>query len=419
MPEESTNRSVGAIFYDQTLFLGRHTEIQSVKEVLALMVGQGQGSHILMFRGSRGLGKTWFSLHLQRIVIPEWKKEQRNDVTNLWIGMDTIPDLAYGEKTSDPGEYRFFSGSSDHAPEASTHKLLYYIAQQIDALHSMDAGYIQIQWILDKLRASDCYLVLVFDSLFELEWKYISELERAVLAPLSELANVLLIITGRGPEYTWSIARFRAQPAAVLKPFEEEYEPHVEQDYIADQLRTQAFTQHTLSDIREQEIIQQIKAQTKGYPLNNLLIAQALITPEQWDLYADELLEPYPKLSDEGKATIKALATLSPDARFREEEIEELGSYVAKKQLSGTDVRRQLYSSNIIHWDRGGWVIEEAVADFFRAQLVFDSNIKERFTALHQRAIAMYDRWQKEEQNPQAYKQEISYHREQLGKEPS
>ena len=59
------------------------------------------------------------------------------------------------------------------------------------------------------------------------------------------------------------------------------------------------------------------------------------------------------------------------------------------------------------------------MADFFRAQLGFDSNIKERFTALHQRAIAMYDRWQKEEQNPQAYKQEISYHREQLGKEPS
>lgn len=255
---------------------------------------------------------------------------------------------------------------------------------------------------------------MILDSLFEIDWKYLSAIERAILAPLSELSNVILILTGRGPEYNWSTARFRAQPPYILKPFAEEYNPASDTNYISRQLYEQVFVQSAVTHTNQEEIVEKIKQSTMGYPLNNILIAQALIDPAAWDACGEKLFEPYPTLTEDDKNAIKALAILHPAARFREEEIEELAPITAGKKLSGSIIRKQLYASNIMSWDRGGWLIEEAVTDFFRAQLVFDPHIKKRHQELHTQALSMYERWQNEEQNPQAYKQEISYHRDRV-----
>jgi len=405
------------LLYEPSLFLGRDHEIRAVIGALDGLVAGVQGPRIVIFRGSRGHGKTWLSLHLQRTVLPDWQqKHPATKIMTVWVGLDEDPERAYG--VASERELYFFPQTRSHStPEDLTQKLLDHIAEQLDALRTPDAGYAQTQWIIDALKSrgfgsdnsKSQYLVLLLDSVFETDWVYLREIERTLLAPLSELPNVLLVLTGRGPDYPWNTARFRDIPPTILGPFS------ISDSYLRDQLETQVFNQLEISNSEKQRVIRAVEQYSRGYPLNNWLIAQSLLDPETWETHLQQLLDAYPRLTQHDKAAIKGLSILSPETRFREEEVAILGSVVAGVELSGRFIRQQLYASNVIRWDQGGWVVEESLAAFYNAVLYLNESEYQLCVQLHQTAIGMYRSWQREEDSQELFDAELHYHRQRLG----
>ncbi len=71
-----------------------------------------------------------------------------------------------------------------------------------------------------RQRAPSQIIVLIFDSVAEVSWDFLKLLERYFLAPVAELEQVLLVISGRPPMYIWESQQLRIYvKAKELPPF--------------------------------------------------------------------------------------------------------------------------------------------------------------------------------------------------------
>lgn len=152
----------------------------------------------LLFRGHRGFGKTWLSLHLHRTVIPEM-----TGVKSLYISLCPLPE-EYQQTLRPDNEWSISSRMQD--PEDLCLKLLLWICRCIGIENPPNPTFEDLQNSLiteiEKQLKLDM-LVLIFDSVFEADWSVLQILESKILDPLTRLSNTFFIMTGGGRSYPW------------------------------------------------------------------------------------------------------------------------------------------------------------------------------------------------------------------------
>ncbi|MGQ9550430.1 MAG: hypothetical protein ACUVSW_12520 [Roseiflexus sp.] len=442
--------------YDPDLFVNREHEIRVVTDALqGIARGDPEQVRTIMFRGERGLGKSWLAIHLHRFILKE-------EAPRILPGYRVMSLLFY--LTSPPstradfeGEWRIESddeqaiaGGDETRYEPVLQNLLAWVAKQLDVIRAPYAPLRDMAaWLAQDVKQlldgkQNLLICLLFDSVFETNWHFLDYLERYLLATFAALPRVLIVMTGRGRPYLWKSPYLRTEcEEQSLTPFSGEQ--------VAEQIR-RSLTRSSdfsamvtrLSDSAIERLAQQVIDLGGGYPLTNDLLAGALVRQalnrlpddrrtsvehltealHREEIDADVLQEVALRLldvvpqerRDRLRKAFDALCVLKEG--FRENEMPYLLAALQNTQPEGEQytiaamraLRDQLLETNLVRWQDKRYVLDEAV------RAVLEQYLKLRrpddWRRLHECAAHLYTEWaQKYQSSRDHYEQRAVYHR--------
>lgn len=379
------NRSF--LVYTPGAFIDREPEIAAVTGLTRKLVEGGRKPGMpraVTIRGERGSGKTWLSLHLHRHELPKIP-----GVVSVLISLIPmlVPDYRpYGEKGK--GEYFEIVPDervSDQERQESCKSLLNWVSQELETTTAPDASLDELSnWLARDLEHRNQTFVILLDSIFEVNWLYLKNLESYLLAPLAALPNVLIVLTGRGKLYPWISPYLRVEvEERKLEPFTDER--------IAEQIKQ--FSSETKLSVEE------IKNIGGGQPLNNFFLATSQDWMQEIDTIIDLLLDIRP-----GKSRVilrdyfESLCVLDG---FREEEIPHmLAAYYqdeTRKTMSIIDVRKlrdDMVATNLVRWEDSRFKVDEPLRRLLETYI--KTNKREKWQQLQCAAYTLYQKWAKE-----------------------
>ncbi len=425
--------------YRPELFVNRETEIKHVTDALrGIADGKTEHARTIIFRGERGLGKSWLAFHLHRHVLSEEAPRllpQRRIVSfliNLTPPVNVIGETApAGEWHITRDEVALVANGDEQKFEPVLRRLLNWLTERLGVVRAPFAPVRDLSaWLAmdvkQKLeKESSLLLCLLFDSVFEANHTFLDALERHVLATLAALPRVLIVMTGRGRPYLWKSPYLRTEhEEQPLQPF------RLEQ--VVDQIRRSLrdasglpATVNQLSDDALTRLAQQVIETGGGYPLTNHLLAlalvrraldrlpddqrnnaerladaldQTLIDVEILEQVADRLLEVVP--ADDRRTlreAFEALCVLKDG--FRENEMPHLLAVRRNGKPEGPEyelpavrkLRDRLLETNLVRWQDKRYALDEAVRAVLETYLkLAHPNVWKR---LHERAAALYQEW--------------------------
>ena len=372
--------------YQPGLFVNRTAEVGLVSGLVEQMLDTRAGPppiRTIVFRGERGSGKTWLSLHLKRHILA-----QKPGVDTLMLNL--FPPLEYKRAREEPQGGELFIPdigiTSQSDPDKACKQILQWIAEQMQFEIMPNAPLANLgEYVVRcfKKRLEKNILVLIIDSVFEADWGFLEKLEQAFLGQLAALPRVLILMTGRGRPYPW-------------------VSPYLRVD--AEETSLRAFTQ--------QEVAQQIKAQMPnstlsaekvlelggGYPISTIVLASGSDNVGALDKVVEILLSVVPRQQQaELRPRFEALCLLDG---FRDEEIPfMLAAYYNDPQyLKWTTsqvraMREPMISTHLVHWKEGKFTIDEAVRKILDNYLALQQKDPDRWRRLHCQAHALYLKW--------------------------
>jgi len=221
--------------YHRELFLDRMVETDHFESFLDRVAeGKAGLKRVLVFRGERGIGKSWLLQHLHTLA------QDRASVASF---------LVQFKPEQDEPQPRIDASTSDDACivycalntfESSSAEPVLAYAEQFEQLLARLFGYLRQKGLIDSelpsgsvdelslglvlmlksgLDTEGSILVLLVDSVFEADWKFVKWLEDYLLAPLLALDRVAIVLSGRGRPYPWihSLLRHPAMPDALSR----------------------------------------------------------------------------------------------------------------------------------------------------------------------------------------------------------
>ncbi len=365
----------------------------------------------VVFHKEIGSGKTWLVLYLKREVL-----SHLFNVTTLFVSFGK----PFQDSSLAPGEY--VVDEKLYAPDASPDELargvLAWIAQQdsINASTSPTGDLIEqtgllVNAIREKFK--ERVLVLIFDSIFEVDWTKLAKLENALLAPLAALPRVVMVLTGRGRMYPWESPYLRVN-VAPFKSAEGEFIPL--RPFTSLEVATQLqLLKQTLSPSLPAETIHQLGG---GYPWINYLLAMGGNEPAATRIAREGLLDVIP---EERKAQVsRDLEALCVLQGFRESEMPKMWAAYDDRgngdEMSKAEIRMRrdhLLDTYFMHWRDGRFVIDEPIRRVLESYL--KTNDLKRWERLQRRAKQLYETWAKDFQKYEKHFQDqAAYHARQL-----
>jgi hypothetical protein len=435
--------------YRADLFVNREKEIETVTKALENIArGDAEQVRTIVFRGERGLGKSWLALYLHRSAIKEKASPRIPDyrIVSFLISLTPPPK----DKEFQVGEREWYITSNDISQiesgderhyEHLLQELLAWIAEQLDIVRTPYASLRDLSaWLAQDLRKKleseqDLIICLILDSVFEANRSFLDYLERYLLAAFAALPRVLIIMTGRGRPYLWKSPYLRLEREdQLLTPFSLEQ--------VAEQIRRSLRDISVTANLSDEAIEQLAKKVINlggGYPLTNELLARALVdqvlgrSPKSDDLeqainsatiddkvladIASRLLEVIPeKWRDRLLEVLNALCVLKDG--FREHEMPYFLAELRNTKPEGPEytitamrgLRDLLLETNLGRWQDTRYVLDEAVRTVLEQLL--KSQKREVWQRLHARAVNLYEDWAKRYPNSRQYlEQRAEYHR--------
>ncbi len=395
--------------YSPALFVGREELIQRIQEIMdKIHKGASDRNPVrsILVKGERGSGKTWLSLHLQRKVLPDlpWVK-------SLLIRLSPNLDERRRNIESEKGEKeidtrsRGIQGLTPEEGHLLCSDILEWIAAQLEvpvikggALKDLSSW---IQRKIETMVQERRVFVLVLDSLFEADWNFLDTFENYLLAPLANIPNTLLIMTGRGKIYPWVSPSLKMdRHEEVLLPFSKS---EVEQQ---------------LSKEPGQPVLsaEEIFRLGKGYPLTNILLAHETDRVKALNTVADILLSVIePDRRPLLRVWLEALCVLDG---FRDEEVAPmLSAYHNKPDEEGPDLievrkeREYLVSMRIVRWENGKFIIDETIRFLLESYLFEKRPSPQEWVRQQKKAYQLYKQWGKEfSKHYGYYEQKAEFH---------
>ncbi len=367
----------GRLPYSPETFVDREAEIALVEGLTQqILHGELNRPRALMFQGERGSGKSWFSQHLARTILPAIP-----GVTSLLIGLYAAPE---GEQLPE-NEYYLNVAPDAIDPDAATRSILEWIAGRLNTTTAQDASPRELStWLprdIEKMFAARA-LVLIFDSVLEADWNFLTKLETYLLAPLALLPRVLIVMTGRGQLYSWESPYLRVDMASKqLEPFNEAK--------IYEQLERQ----HIASHLSPKEIYEL----GGGHPLVNLMLAQNDDTLAAMDEAVRVLLSVIQPIR-RSQQVRQYFEALSPLEGFREDEmIQMFKAYFGAEHgewdmRSVREARDECIRTHLMRWENSQFVIDQSLRLILLNHLRMQRpNTKWR--QLEEQACQMYAAW--------------------------
>lgn len=388
---------------DEFLPETREQDVKLVQDVLAAVAqNRPDQPRTIILRQEVGSGKTWFVYYLKREILAKIP-----NVRTLLVSLSPTPPRE--ENKTD--EYLVLP--EIYAPEADAETLakhlLEWVAKQLDPNGAPQADLAeQTTWLRNKVAQEfkQETLVLIFDSLFELDWNKLPRLERALLAPLAAIPRVVLILTGRGRIYSWespllrvNVARF---PTAPLRPFDEK--------------EIQAQLDKQCREHPPKLSVQTILELGGGYPWVNYLLAQGATKQAATQIAAEKLTEVI--RDPEARARVRRdLEALSVLEGFSENEMRVMfAAYAKTAEPSKPEVRQrrdEILNTFLMHWRDGRFVIDEPMRRILENYLKY--NEPKKWQLLHCRAKQLYQDWAKQfPDHTEAFTKRAKHHNEQL-----
>ncbi len=421
--------------YNPDQFVNREREIEQVKKALTqLRKEPSERAQIIIFRGERGLGKTWLALHLHRKVLKEVNPAPRS----FLIHLQPIEEKVAGEDewriadhVADQERTRIERGDTA-ACEAIIKDMVNWLTAKLDITRAPAATLREISsWMAEDIRRKldnnpELIVSLILDSVFETNHTLIDTLEQYLLAPLLSLPRALIIMTGRGRPYLWK------SPYLRLEGREEQLEPFANDNDVKEQIKHILKSNHWPA---ESEIIQAIIDQiseiiNKPPPLTARLLTEALIQKANPEQIADSSIDGamIAQVSDQLLKGIidddnvrHQLETISIlNEGFRENEMAILltdsDKHASPDLAQARRLVDQLLASGLLRWQDKRYVIDEAARAVLEAKLRL--NQRERWRTLHQRAAEQYQAWHDKFNHPY-YFERAEYHRQQAASSAS
>jgi len=364
--------------YHSDRFVDRDTEIDLVLQKTAQLAnGAVVEKRVVIFHGFRGVGKSWL---LQEIG-------NRLGGSNPAPAFIAFLDLSkfippsYQEKIADE--------QVALANDIVSTTILYVdghvkIRTGFSSSSSRDPLYEQAERLKDNIRRLTEPLVLLVDHVDESPRKVLEQLEDRFLAPLVVLPKVLIVLAGRGREYTWKKEEFR------LKCDERDlvsFDLHFTEQQLAKQIPG--------AEAKAAEIF----STSGGYPWTNYLLAKHSVSDlAALDQCADFLLRGLP-VSDDAYDYLQALSVLRV---IHDETILPLlsayfgdSSYDVATHRQGRSraIRQALIQTTLVKWveESGGYVMDEALSNILEHRLYLRD--PDCWTRLHVKAKELFTGW--------------------------
>ena len=440
--------------YRPDLFVNRENEIKAVTNALQNIArGDSEQMRTIVFRGERGLGKSWLALHLHRSVLKD-EALPNYRIVSLFVRLAPLPEGLTVDKQewhiTDDDASRIAEGDERHY-ELLLQKLVAWVAEQLGIVRAPYAPVRDLSaWLAQDVNHkldSEPHLVicLILGSVFETNWNFLDHLERYLLAAFAALPRVLIVMTGRGRPYLWKSPYLRTEREdQSLTPFS------VEQ--VVEQIRRSLSNAPDLSpavaglsDEALTRLARRVIDLGGGYPLTNELLASAFVRqaldrlPEGGSLeqaldretidasvlenVANRLLEVVPGDQRHSLDEIfNALCVLKDGVR--ENEMPYLLAALRNTQPEGSaytiaamrELRDRLIETNLVRWQDKRYVLDEAVRTVLEQYLKLQRhNVWRR---LHEHAADLYATWaQKYPGSRGYYDQRAAYHRGVLEKD--
>jgi len=439
--------------YRPDLFVNREQEIETVNRALQNIArggGDAEQVRTIVFRGERGLGKSWLALHLHRSVLREEAPRMLPDyrIVSLFVSLSPPPEgLTVDERewhiTHDDAHR--IAGEDETHYEALLQKLVAWVAEQLGIVRAPYAPVRDLSaWLAQDVKhklESEPHLVicLILDSVFETNWNFLDHLERYLLAAFAALPRVLIVMTGRGRPYLWKSPYLRTErDEQSLTPFS--VEQVVEQ--IRRSLSNAPDRPPAVADLSDEaltRLAQRVIDLGGGYPLTNELLASAFvrqaldrmpegenleqaldretISADVLDAVARRLLEVIPEeRRDRLREAFDALCVLKDG--FRENEMPYLLAALRNTQPEGSaytiaamrELRDRLIETNLVRWQDKRYVLDEAV------RIVLERHLKLQrhnvWRRLHEHAADLYETWAQKYPGSRGYfEPRANYHR--------
>ncbi|MGQ9548125.1 MAG: hypothetical protein ACUVWS_05825 [Roseiflexus sp.] len=442
--------------YRPDLFVNRETEIRVVTDALQKIAGgDSEQVRTIVFRGERGLGKSWLAFHLHRFVLQEEVLHLLPDyrVVSLLINLMPPPEsLTAGERewhiTSDDAHE--IAKGNEQRYESLLQELVAWVAERLNIVRAPYAPLRDLSaWLAQDVRRlldqEPCLLIcLILDSVFETNWNFLDHLERYLLAAFAALPRVLIVMTGRGRPYLWKSPYLRTErEEQSLTPFVvEQVVSQIRQSLANTFDRSSAVPR--LSDEVLTRLAQRVIELGGGYPLTNQLLASAfvhqaldrlpddqrtsvehlereldqeVVNADVLDAVAHRLLEVVPEdRCYRLREAFDALCVLRDG--FRENEMPHLLAALHHTRPEGAaytiatmrELRDRLLETHLVRWQDKRYVLDEAV------RTVLEQTLKVRrpddWRRLHRCAAELYETWAQQYPSSRGYyEQRTAYHR--------
>ena len=376
--------------YDPSKFVDRHKELQLVVgKAKDLAVGSRVEKRIVVFHGARGAGKTWLLLEIERCL-----KQELATVLTLYLDLN-------GFSASPPDEAVRAIINRIRAAIKEKGSPGPFQARPGEKLETLTEALVE-----DVRRLGT--LVLLFDHVNESPRDLLALLEDRCLSQLAVEPQALIVLAGRGKEYTWKAMELRLR-------CEECDLPNFDLSCTREQLEKQA--------PQAEPSAEKIYPLTAGYPWSNYIIgAHPTSRAEALERCAEFLLSGLPVTPN--RAHLEALCVLRsfndemiPDlfaAYFDDPDYQKWGyrqCREARQALTG--------DTTVVRWNEasGGYVIDEAIGHVLENWLHECNRLT--WERLHSAARNLFQEWrEKYPRTASRWQKEVDYHDGKLANGP-